>query len=43
VDFGIGSCLRPDAGIEFTECITDRMFAYIPEGHPLASRDSVSA
>lgn len=38
VDFGIGSRVGPDRDVEVVDFLTDRMCAFFPEDHPLASR-----
>lgn len=42
VDFGIGVLTRADKELTATPLFTDRLFAFLPEQHPLSSRSSVS-
>lgn len=42
VDFGIGMLTRVDKELTATPLFTDRLFAFLPERHPLSSRAGVS-
>jgi len=42
VDFGIGSRIGADRNVEWVDFVTDRMSAFVPEDHPLATRDRLA-
>ncbi len=41
-DVGLGSVMRPDPELHVRPLFTDRLYAYVPTGHPLARRRQVS-
>lgn len=41
-DIGLGSLMRPDPDLDALPLFSDRLCAYVPGGHPLASRRRVS-
>ncbi|MDR3440292.1 LysR family transcriptional regulator [Telmatospirillum sp.] len=42
VDFGLGTRLTPDRAVVVEDFLNDRLCAFFPEGHPLASGDILS-
>jgi LysR family carnitine catabolism transcriptional activator len=42
VDFGIGSRMRPDRELKTMPLLLDRLFAFVPKSHALASQRSVT-
>jgi DNA-binding transcriptional LysR family regulator len=42
VDFGIGSRIRPDRELKAMPLFNDRLCAFVPRGHRLAKRSSIS-